>query len=133
MAIVNPAAGGGRAAKLAGPQLARLREKGLRVDVIASTGPGHAAELASEAYGQGYRRFLAEDAHPVYSPEVLAHTAANEYEMEYEDRLGSISKPALIIAGEHDRTTTPRAARDPSGNGSPGRYLPDNTPRASGL
>jgi YegS/Rv2252/BmrU family lipid kinase len=59
MAIVNPAAGGGRAAKLAGPQLARLREKGLRVDVIASTGPGHAAELAGEAYGQGYRRFLA--------------------------------------------------------------------------
>lgn len=59
MAIVNPAAGGGRAAKLAGPELARLREKGLRVDVIASTGPGHAAELASEAYEQGYRRFLA--------------------------------------------------------------------------
>jgi diacylglycerol kinase (ATP) len=59
IAIVNPAAGGGRAAKLAGPELARLREKGLRVDVIASTGPGHAAELASEAYEQGYRRFLA--------------------------------------------------------------------------
>jgi len=58
-AIVNPAAGGGRSAKLAGPALARLREKGLRVDVIASTGPGHAAQLASEAYDQGYRRFLA--------------------------------------------------------------------------
>jgi diacylglycerol kinase (ATP) len=59
MAIVNPAAGGGRAAKLAGPVLARLREKGLRVDVIASTGPGHAVELAREAYEQRYRRFLA--------------------------------------------------------------------------
>ena len=58
-AIVNPAAGGGRAAKLAGPALARLRENGLRVDVIASTGPGHAAQLAREAYDQGYRRFLA--------------------------------------------------------------------------
>jgi YegS/Rv2252/BmrU family lipid kinase len=57
--IVNPAAGGGRSAKLAGPALARLREKGLRVDVIASTGPGHAALLAREAYDQGYRRFLA--------------------------------------------------------------------------
>ena len=43
-AIVNPAAGGGRSAKLAGPAIARLREKGLHVDVIASTGPGHAAE-----------------------------------------------------------------------------------------
>ena len=58
-AIVNPAAGGGRSAKLAGPALGRLREKGLRVDVIASTSPGHAKELAQEAYDQGYRKFLA--------------------------------------------------------------------------
>ena len=58
-AIVNPAAGGGRSAKLAGPALARLRAKGLKVDVIASTGPGHAVQLAREAYDQGYRRFLA--------------------------------------------------------------------------
>jgi diacylglycerol kinase (ATP) len=58
-AIVNPAAGGGRSAKLAGPALARLREKRLQVDVIASTGPGHAIQLAREAYEQGYRRFLA--------------------------------------------------------------------------
>lgn len=59
LAIVNPAAGGGRSAKLAGSEIARLKEKGLRIDVIASTGPGHASELAREAYAQGYRRFLA--------------------------------------------------------------------------
>jgi diacylglycerol kinase (ATP) len=58
-AIVNPAAGGGKSAKLAGPTLARLRAKGLHIDVIASTGPGHAVQLAREAYSQGYRRFLA--------------------------------------------------------------------------
>jgi len=58
-AIVNPAAGGGRSAKLAGPALARLREHGLKVDVIASTAQGHAVQLAREAYDQGYRRFLA--------------------------------------------------------------------------
>ena len=58
-AIVNPAAGGGRSAKLAGPALARLREKKLQVDMIASTGPGDAVQLAREAYDQGYRRFLA--------------------------------------------------------------------------
>jgi len=58
-AIVNPAAGGGRSAKLAGPAIARLRGGGLHVDVIASTGPGHAADLAREAYDQGYRRFIA--------------------------------------------------------------------------
>jgi diacylglycerol kinase (ATP) len=58
-AIVNPAAGGGRSAKLAGPALAGLREKGLRIDVLRSTGPGHAVELAREAYQQGYSRFIA--------------------------------------------------------------------------
>jgi diacylglycerol kinase (ATP) len=58
-AIVNPAAGGGRSAKLAGPALARLRQQGLRIDVLASTGQGHAVQLAREAYDQGYRRFLA--------------------------------------------------------------------------
>src|SRR5713226_2991513 len=58
-AIVNPAAGGGRSAKLAGPALARLREKGLKVDIIASPCPGHAVQLAREAYDQRYRRFLA--------------------------------------------------------------------------
>ena len=58
-AIVNPAAGGGRSAKLAAPAIARLRQHGLHVDVIASTAPGHAAQLAREAYDQGYRRFIA--------------------------------------------------------------------------
>jgi len=58
-AIINPAAGGGRSAKLAGSIIARLREKGLHADVIASAGPGHAVELAREAHEQGYRRFIA--------------------------------------------------------------------------
>jgi diacylglycerol kinase (ATP) len=58
-AIVNPAAGGGRCGKLAGPVLARFREQGLPLDVIASTAPGHAVSLAREAYEQGYRRFIA--------------------------------------------------------------------------
>jgi diacylglycerol kinase (ATP) len=59
LAIVNPAAGGGRAAKFAGEALARLKANGLRVDVIASTGPGHASQLSAEACSQGYRKFLA--------------------------------------------------------------------------
>ncbi len=58
-AIVNPAAGGGRSSKLAGPVLQRLRESGLPVDAVASSRPGQAVELAREAYSQGYRRFIA--------------------------------------------------------------------------
>src|SRR5260370_25242639 len=78
-AIVNPAAGGGRSAKLAGPALGRLREKGLKVNVIASTGPGHAVQLAREAYDQGYRRFLAVGgdgtAHEILNGVFAEHTA----------------------------------------------------------
>jgi diacylglycerol kinase (ATP) len=58
-AIVNPAAGGGRSAKLAGPALARLRERSMLVDVVSSSGPGNVVQLAREAYMQGYRRFIA--------------------------------------------------------------------------
>jgi diacylglycerol kinase (ATP) len=58
-AIVNPAAGGGSAKKLASATLARLRQNGLNIDVIASSAPGHAGALAHEAYAQGYRNFLA--------------------------------------------------------------------------
>jgi diacylglycerol kinase (ATP) len=59
LAIVNPAAGGGRSSKLAAPALARLREGGLAADVISTKGPGHAVEVAREAYQQGYRHFIA--------------------------------------------------------------------------
>ena len=79
-AIVNPAAGGGRSAKLAGPAIARLREKGLQIDVIASAGPGHAADLAREAYDQRYRRFIAVGgdgtAHEILNG-IFTHAGAN--------------------------------------------------------
>lgn len=58
-AIVNPAAGGGRSAKLAESALARLRENGLEIDSESSSASGHAAELARQAYLRGYRRFIA--------------------------------------------------------------------------
>lgn len=81
LAIVNPAAGGGKSAKLAGPALAGLRKKGLHIDVIASTGPGQAVQLAREAYAQGYRKFLAVGgdgtAHEIING-VLARTASAE-------------------------------------------------------
>ncbi|MDP9146069.1 MAG: hypothetical protein M3N22_00290 [Acidobacteriota bacterium] len=58
-AIVNPAAGGGRSAKLAGPALARLRAGGLQIDDTMTAAPGDAVRLAREAYDKGYRCFLA--------------------------------------------------------------------------
>ncbi len=59
LAIVNPAAGGGRAGKLLGPALERLRASGIEVKVAATRAPGHATEIAREAYGRGVRNFIA--------------------------------------------------------------------------
>jgi proline iminopeptidase len=69
--------------------------------------PFHFATTESEAY----HRFTASDP-TIYAPEVLAYFSAAEYPIEYEDRLGEITKPTLVITGEHDRTCTPRASRD---------------------
>jgi pimeloyl-ACP methyl ester carboxylesterase len=76
-------------------------------ELLAMQMPFHFATTTSEAY----RQFTADD-RTVYSPGVLAYFSANEYAIEFEDRLGEIRRPVLIVTGEHDRTCTPRAAQD---------------------
>jgi diacylglycerol kinase (ATP) len=59
LAIVNPAAGGGKSRKLLGPALERLRAGGIEVKVAATRAPGEATAIAREAYGRGVRDFIA--------------------------------------------------------------------------
>jgi diacylglycerol kinase (ATP) len=59
LAVVNPAAGGGRGRRLVGPALERLRAAGIKVDVAETTASGQGAGLARDAYACGYRRFIA--------------------------------------------------------------------------
>ena len=59
LAIVNPAAGGGRCGKLAPGVLARVRAIGIDLDVAETAGPGEATRLARNAYRGGVRHFLA--------------------------------------------------------------------------
>ena len=48
----------------------------------------------------------------VFSPDVLRHFAQAGYgNFDYRPDLRRIDRPTLVIVGEHDRTTTPRAAR----------------------
>jgi YegS/Rv2252/BmrU family lipid kinase len=58
-AIVNPAAGGGRCGRLAGPALDRLRAAGVELEIAHTRYPGHATELARQAQADGHHRFLA--------------------------------------------------------------------------
>jgi diacylglycerol kinase (ATP) len=59
LAIINPAAGGGRCARLVDPALEKLRAGGLRLDVERSAAVGDATRIARDAYARGYRKFLA--------------------------------------------------------------------------
>ena len=59
IAIVNPAAGFGKCAKLLGPALDRLRQAGVSFEVAETKRAGHGIELTKEAYAAGYRRFIA--------------------------------------------------------------------------
>ena len=58
LAVVNPAAGGGRSGRLVGGALERLRSAGIAVDVAQTSREGHAIELTRNAYARGYRKFI---------------------------------------------------------------------------
>jgi len=59
LAIINPAAGGGRCGERVGAALNRLRAAGIVLETAETSAVGHAAQIAREAYGRGYRKFLA--------------------------------------------------------------------------
>lgn len=59
LAIVNPAAGGGKRGKLLAPALERLRASGIEVDVASTASAGQATEIARQAYARGVRSFIA--------------------------------------------------------------------------
>ena len=59
LAVVNPAAGGGRCRKLMGPALDRLRAGGIDLKVVETTAPGQATLLVRDAYAKGFRKFIA--------------------------------------------------------------------------
>jgi diacylglycerol kinase (ATP) len=59
LTIINPAAGGGRCRKLVGPALDRLRAGGIALETVETSAAGEATRIAREAYGRGYRKFLA--------------------------------------------------------------------------
>jgi YegS/Rv2252/BmrU family lipid kinase len=59
LAIVNPAAGGGRSRRLLGPALHRLHAGGIEVKITETHAPGDASEIARQAYERGVRHFIA--------------------------------------------------------------------------
>jgi diacylglycerol kinase (ATP) len=59
LAIVNPAAGGGRCGRAFPEALARLQEAGIEVDVVTTKAAGEAIDVARNAWKDGRRQFIA--------------------------------------------------------------------------
>jgi len=59
LAIINPAAGGGRCGRLAGAAIEKLRAAGIAVEAAETSSAGDATKLARAAYARGQRQFLA--------------------------------------------------------------------------
>jgi len=59
LAIINPAAGGGRCGERVGAALDRLRRAGILLETAETGSAGDATRIARQAYGRGYRKFLA--------------------------------------------------------------------------
>ena len=59
LAIINPAAGGGRCGERVGAALDRLRAAGITLETATTGAAGDATRIAREAYGLGCRKFLA--------------------------------------------------------------------------
>jgi diacylglycerol kinase (ATP) len=59
LAIVNPAAGGGKSGQLATGMLEKVRQTGIALTVARTSRAGEATEIARRAYAEGTRNFLA--------------------------------------------------------------------------
>jgi diacylglycerol kinase (ATP) len=59
LAIINPAAGGGRCGERVSAVLDRLRASGIALETAETGATGDATKIAREAYARGYRKFLA--------------------------------------------------------------------------
>jgi proline iminopeptidase len=71
-------------------------------ELMRAQWPFHFAGPVPEGYGED----------TVFSPDVLRHFSSAGYGgFDYVSDLRRIDRPVLVVVGEHDRTTTPRAAR----------------------
>ena len=59
LAIINPAAGGGRCGERVGAALNRLCAAGIILETVETSAAGDATRITRDAYQRGYRRFLA--------------------------------------------------------------------------
>ena len=102
LALVNPAAGGGRCGRLAGPELERLRAAGVELEVRQMRERGEATEVTRAAWREGYRRFLA------VGGDGTSYEIVKGLFPEAIDADGSVNRATLRALIQTDRTVLDR-------------------------
>ena len=93
----------------AGKPIAESWEWEQRVQTPAECAELMRIQMPFHFHGEPPPGFAAET---VYVPSVLRHFARDGYgDFDYSPDLGNVSKPTLVLVGEHDRVTTRRANR----------------------
>ena len=103
LAIINPAAGGGRCGERVGPALDRLRAAGLAIETAETSAAGQATQIAREAYGRGFRKFLS------VGGDGTSYEIVNGLFPESESQEGGSQVPGVRsqeVSPENDRIAT---------------------------
>jgi YegS/Rv2252/BmrU family lipid kinase len=107
LAIINPAAGGGRCGQRVSAALDRLRADGIKLETAETRAASEATQIARDAFRNGYRRFLA------VGGDGTSFEIVNGI---FPDALAS--KDALAASTDAPRTTTPTLGFLPLGTGN---------------
>jgi YegS/Rv2252/BmrU family lipid kinase len=107
LAIINPAAGGGRCGQRVSAALDRLRADGIKLETAETWAASEATQIARDAFRNGYRKFLA------VGGDGTSFEIVNGI---FPDALAS--KDALAASTDAPRTTTPTLGFLPLGTGN---------------
>ena len=107
LAIINPAAGGGRCGRRVSAALNRLRADGIKLETTETRAASDATQIARDAFRNGYRKFLA------VGGDGTSFEIVNGI---FPDALAS--KDALAASTDAPRTATPTLGFLPLGTGN---------------
>jgi len=107
LAIINPAAGGGRCGQRVSAALNRLRADGIKLETAETRAASDATQIARDAFRNGYRKFLA------VGGDGTSFEIVNGI---FPDALAS--KDALAASTDAPRTATPTLGFLPLGTGN---------------
>jgi diacylglycerol kinase (ATP) len=107
LAIINPAAGGGRCSERVGSALDRLWAAGIRIETAETRAAGEATRIARDAYKHGFRKFLAGGgdgtAYEIVNGIIPESTSQKGGSRESRSQVSGLGSQGVLSAHEEER------------------------------